>query len=160
MNTRGERSEQLAEELQRIYDRDGVLDPEAIVEEIEKDPDHPLRDRFEWDDREAAHRYRVEQCRGLIRSVKIVVTTHTPAGPVEMRVGRWQPQAPGSIDPERASARGYVPISSVDPVSMAYLKGEISEALLALARKSIAVCGEARFWALLDEVVREQRQGK
>jgi len=53
--------------LTEIYDRDGKLTPEAVLD------DARLRDRFEWDDAVAAHSYRLEQARRIIRSVKVII---------------------------------------------------------------------------------------
>lgn len=60
--------------LMEHYQRHGTLTPEGLLEEA-TDVAHPLHHRFEWDDSEAAHKYRLEQSRGLIRSVKIRFTT-------------------------------------------------------------------------------------
>jgi hypothetical protein len=51
----------------------GRLTPEGVLEAA-SDDDSPLHRFFEWDDHEAAHQYRVEQARRLIRGVRVVVT--------------------------------------------------------------------------------------
>ena len=48
----------------------GELTAEAVVEEASS-VDSVLHPLFEWDDDEAARRYRLDQARGLIRRVKI-----------------------------------------------------------------------------------------
>lgn len=58
----------------RALDKNGRLTPEAVVRAA-KDPTSPLHKRFEWDDSEAAHQYRLEQARRLIRSVMVTITT-------------------------------------------------------------------------------------
>jgi hypothetical protein len=55
---------------------DGILRPEDVVMEAAS-PDHPLHDQFEWSDQNAAHSYRVDQARTLIRSVKVETKTTT-----------------------------------------------------------------------------------
>lgn len=60
------------DELERIYGRDGFLTPEQVLAEA-SDATNPLHSHFEWDDSEAAARYRLDQARGLIRSCKITV---------------------------------------------------------------------------------------
>lgn len=55
-------------ELQRIYERDGVIEPETVVEES-KNPSAPLHSCFEWDDEKAAHKYRITQAQGIIRAI-------------------------------------------------------------------------------------------
>lgn len=60
----------LREQLQAIYDRNDALTSELVVEEASK-PDHPLHSRFNWDNEEAGHQWRLHQAAELIRSVKI-----------------------------------------------------------------------------------------
>ena len=50
--------------------KSGRITPEDVVTEAE-DVNSPLHHLFEWDDGEAAHRYRLDQARHLIRSVKV-----------------------------------------------------------------------------------------
>ena len=63
----------LREQLEDIYAQRGALTPAIIVEEA-TDPGSPLHERFEWDDTEAARRYRERQAVDLIRSVQITQT--------------------------------------------------------------------------------------
>jgi len=60
-------------ELEKIRTANGgFLTPEAVVS-VAKDEDNPLHPYFTWDDTEAAHKWRLEQARKLIRlSVTIV----------------------------------------------------------------------------------------
>lgn len=60
----------LREVFDRLYAERGRLTPELVVEEAAA-PDHPLHDRFEWDDAKAAHAHRLDQAERLIRRVKI-----------------------------------------------------------------------------------------
>lgn len=64
-------TEILEAELQSIYDKEGELTPSAVVTAA-KPKNHPLHSQFTWDDKDAADQFRLEQARGLIRSVKIV----------------------------------------------------------------------------------------
>lgn len=66
----------LREELQSIYDQNGHLTASLVVDQA-RPKDHPLHDRFEWDDSVAGERWRREQARLLIRSVKV---TYKEAG--------------------------------------------------------------------------------
>jgi hypothetical protein len=59
-------------EVQRIAARDGKLTAESVLDAA-VDPASPLHDRFEWDDGAAAHGYRLDQARRLIRAVVTVV---------------------------------------------------------------------------------------
>lgn len=56
--------------LMSIYQRDGQLTPEAVVDEA-RPPGSELHNRFEWNDSVAAECFRHEQARELIRSVRI-----------------------------------------------------------------------------------------
>lgn len=58
------------EELQAILDENGDLTP-ALVVDAARDEDHPLHDRFDWDDSDAAEKWRINQAAHLIRSVKV-----------------------------------------------------------------------------------------
>lgn len=61
----------LRDSLQAIYDQRGELTPSLVVDEARSE-DHPLHDRFEWNDAIAGEHHRREQARRLIRSVKIL----------------------------------------------------------------------------------------
>lgn len=59
-------------ELRRLADENGgVLTPQIVVESAKK-PDSPLHDYFEWDNRAAADKWRLNQARNLIMSIEIV----------------------------------------------------------------------------------------
>ena len=64
-------------ELQRIYERDGVIDPETVVSESQT-PSAPLHSCFEWDDAKAAHKYRITQAQNIIRSIVVVDEAKQP----------------------------------------------------------------------------------
>lgn len=57
----------VVEELKNIaLKHNGILDAENVVEEARPE-DSPLHDKFEWDDSEAGHQWRLQQARNLIR---------------------------------------------------------------------------------------------
>lgn len=56
---------------------EGRLDPEIVVQEA-ANSDSPLHSRFEWDDTEAARKYRNVQAGVLIRQIKITVIRQEP----------------------------------------------------------------------------------
>lgn len=58
----------LVERIQKISAKVGRIDPEAIIRDA-KSPNSPLHACYEWDDRVAAHLYRLEQTRYIIRSL-------------------------------------------------------------------------------------------
>lgn len=53
-------------------ENDGRLVPEAVIEAASS-PSSPLHRFFTWDDTEAAHEFRKQQARKLIRVVRVVV---------------------------------------------------------------------------------------
>lgn len=57
----------IREELELIRDtHNGRLPPEAVIE-FARDENTTLHSEFEWDDTEAAHQFRLEQARRIIR---------------------------------------------------------------------------------------------
>ena len=64
------------EALEDVLLKHGRLTGEVVVKEAE-DPAHPLHDRFDWDDSDAAAKWRVHQAEGLIRSIKVRRVTPT-----------------------------------------------------------------------------------
>jgi len=56
----------------------GSLTPDLVVQDAESS-DSPLHDLFEWDDGIAGHKYRIEQARNVITSVRVVITTEHKA---------------------------------------------------------------------------------
>lgn len=57
--------------LQGIYDQHGELTTALVLDEA-RDENHPLHNRFEWDDAAAGEQWRHSQAAELIRSVKVV----------------------------------------------------------------------------------------
>lgn len=52
---------------------DGRVTPDMVVADAKR-VTSPLHSLFDWDDSEAAHKWRIEQARTIIRSVKVTVT--------------------------------------------------------------------------------------
>lgn len=72
-------NEDIAKEVLRIQERDGVCSPAAFVDAAE-DPASPLHSLFEWDDTSEARHWREHRARQIIGRVKIEVNgTRTPA---------------------------------------------------------------------------------
>ena len=53
-----------------IENRDGIITPQALVEEA-RPISSPIHNQFNWDDEEAAEQYRLWQARELIKKVTI-----------------------------------------------------------------------------------------
>lgn len=70
--------------LRDIYEREGRLSPELLVQLAEPE-EHPLHHRFEWDDTVAGRLYRLDQAAGIIRSVRVVVEREPERPPIKVR---------------------------------------------------------------------------
>ncbi len=64
-------AQDVGDELDGIRAKHGFVRPEQIVEKA-KPKRAKLHNVFEWDDRAGAERYRLEQARLLVRSVKVI----------------------------------------------------------------------------------------
>ncbi|MFI4912921.1 MAG: hypothetical protein ACIAQZ_14770 [Sedimentisphaeraceae bacterium JB056] len=65
-------------ELRRIAEENGgLLLPEVVVEKA-KEKSNPLHDEFDWNDTTAAHKWRIEQCRALIRRITVILPQTKP----------------------------------------------------------------------------------
>ncbi len=121
-------------ELQKLADA-GNLTPRATVDAA-RDPANPLHEQFEWDNGIAGEKFREQQARSLIRTVKLVITT-------EERTYR---NSPGWIHDPTTQDQGYVsPISlrsDVDSARVAW-RHELKQALSYIRRAgAIAAASE------------------
>lgn len=91
----------LRDQLQQVYDDHGKLTPTLVVD-VARPEDHPLHERFEWDDAIAGEAWRRRQAHELIRSVKIVVKPANDITP-ETSVRAWQ-----AVRGEDEDPGGYV----------------------------------------------------
>lgn len=90
----------IREELERLK-VDGIIRPSDVVEAAQE-PASPLHDWFQWDDGEAAHQYRLDQARKLLR---VYVVTDTPeSAPVRALV---------SLTTDRSNGGGYRAVADV-----------------------------------------------
>jgi hypothetical protein len=92
-------------ELVAIYERSGALNPEDVVT-VARDKDSALHDCFQWDNSKAAHQFRLDQARRLIR-VAVTVIPALSNTPVKQFV---------SLSPLRGTEEGSY-ISTVDILS-------------------------------------------
>lgn len=96
------------DELHAIYDQDGVLTADAVVDRA-RAVSSPLHDHFEWDDSEAAVQYRLTQAEGLIRRYKMTVEVHPEQ---TIRVREFSQAPDGGYAPTKAmlgdDRRGFV----------------------------------------------------
>lgn len=101
------------DELQSIYDAHGSLTPALVLAEA-AGSDHPLHNRFTWNDSEAAERWRLHQAAALIRSVKVVIERPSDNQPISVRafvsesdIGR------GGDDGGDSELGAYLPVETV-----------------------------------------------
>lgn len=80
----------------------GKITPAMVVAEAKR-KDHPLHQFFEWDDRIAGNKYREDQARGYIRSVRVTITVENkPLRAVAyVRDPNAQPKEQGYIETRR-----------------------------------------------------------
>ena len=71
--TDDEVNESIGPALERHIAKYGTIDKHILLEEVEADPEHPLRRHIEWNDAKAAKRYRLIQISKIIRFVRFQV---------------------------------------------------------------------------------------
>ncbi len=106
---RQEKTQVICDELHLIAKAsNNHLTPEIVLKNAEK-TDSPLHDYFEWDDTEAAAKYRYIQAAMLIRSVKVSVETHPQDQPKIIRAFVSVASKPELTD-STESVNSYVPL--------------------------------------------------
>lgn len=101
-----EREDAIRAELERLQRRNkGMLTPDVVVDAA-RDPESILHETFDWDDTEAAHKWRLEQARQLIRVV-VKFTVAPDTGKV------YQVRAFTSLPADRSKGGGYRYIDTV-----------------------------------------------
>ena len=104
------------EELDRIYQKYGELQPSKIVEES-RDSSAPLHGCFEWNDQTAAEKYRETQAREIVRQITVVSETTN----------------------NQPNVRAFVHVQSAyHPISVVVNNEENMEELLSTALKELA----------------------
>ena len=120
----------LRDQLQHIYEQNGTLTPNLVVEAA-KPKNHPLHDRFEWDDKVAGHQFRLVQAAKMIRSVKVVYREGTETE--EPRSVRAFP----AVRAEQGTPAAYMPVEDVaaDPELSALVLREMEREWKQLHRR-------------------------
>jgi len=90
----------IGKRLHQLEDAVGGASPEKIVEDA-RDPKSPLHAEFEWDDTLAAHEYRLEQARYVVRAVEAEWTYEE----TKVRTSAYVAVAQGSKTPYRETRR-------------------------------------------------------
>lgn len=110
----------------------GNITPELVVRAA-KSKDSPLHDYFDWDDKVAGGKWRIEQARELIRSVRIIVTSDKISIPAPHFVR--DPQA----EPEEQGYVSVLKLRSDEDRAREVVVSEFGRAAAALARaKAVA----------------------
>ena len=126
----------------------GVLMPSSVVEHA-RDEDSPLHDLFEWDDFEAAEKYRLHQARQLIR----VCVTIEPTTKNEVRMFV-------NLLPSRYDGGGYIDTLAAlksEPTRALVLETALSE-LQAFEKKYNDLIELAPVFAAADQVKSKRRK--
>lgn len=94
---------ELYPELRQLAEEEEGVTADRVVDRAE-DPDSVLHDHFEWDDRVAAHRYRLSQARDILRSIEVEIID---TGGSKRRVREFHVvQGNGDRDQEESSGSG------------------------------------------------------
>lgn len=136
-------------ELERIAtENDGVLFPAHVVEAA-RATESPLHDWFEWDDSEAAERYRLWQARKLI-AVHVVVSEAPKVDPVRAFV---------SLSTDRKGEGGYRVMADVqsDEAMRKVLLQDAIRDLELMQRKYRAIRELDRVFAEAEKVSRQYK---
>lgn len=67
-----QQAQRYGERMAILEEENNGLLPEILIEDGKRE-DSPLHDWFEWDDKRAARRYRIEQAEHLLRSIVVMV---------------------------------------------------------------------------------------
>lgn len=107
-----ERTQAIRERLDALTRANsGVITPELVIKDA-RNPKSPLHKEFTWDDKTAAHEYRIDQARRVIQAYWTSVRTE-----------KMTFEAPWYVrDPRKAPwEQGYIPAASIkDDVELAY----------------------------------------
>jgi hypothetical protein len=116
----------IRDQLQSIYDEQGVLTP-ALVVETARDENHPLHASFEWDDGIVGEKYRHIQAGEMIRCA--VIDTTTDDGEQE--------KVRAFVSVNRVDGPSYVPtkVAATDPFMSALVLQSAEREWKALRRK-------------------------
>jgi hypothetical protein len=93
----------ILDELKAIEERDGILNPQAVVD-FARDPNTELHKKFEWENDVAGEQYRIWQARQLIRVQVTFLKNGNDAIPTNAFV---------SMKEDRNKAGGYRSIASI-----------------------------------------------
>lgn len=134
--------------LQAIAGEAGTLTPEAVLADA-ADPESVLHDCFEWDDTKAAHQYRLDQARSLIRiRMTVTVDEREIVAPSWVRNPDSLPSEQGYVSVARMRddkdrARDVL-LAEIDRAMAAFERARNIGAVLGLADEVEAMMGRLR----------------
>lgn len=135
-------------ELKRIQKKEGRLTAELVLQ-YASDPDSPLHVAFEWDDEEAAHKYRLYQARNLITNLQIV----------EEEDDEEYVVAPAWVRLKDDEGPHYVDVEKVnDDDDMAFIMGNAIRDLMGWVNRYEALANELP--GVFDEIHKAIRKAK
>jgi DNA-directed RNA polymerase beta subunit len=134
-------------EINGCKNNDGFITPEAVVEKA-KDASSVIHGCFEWDDRDAAGRYRLHQAGELIRNI---VTVNVSDGSLREAPVR------AFVNIKDKTERGYKTIEAVisDPYDYQYMLGCARSDLEAFSRKYAKLAELRGVLSAIQEVLNE-----
>jgi hypothetical protein len=130
----------------------GVVAPEAVVSSA-ADPDSPLHDLFEWDDSEAAAKFRLVQAGALIRRVKLhIVRASTETKVLTVNTTRAFVAPIGERRSKDHPEGGYAQVEKVlsDEDRKAALLATAKSELKALQQKYVQLVELAKVWKAIQ----------
>jgi hypothetical protein len=137
------------DELEKIRKRNlGLLRPEDVVQAA-KPKSSPLHNRFDWDDGTAAHNWRLEQARHIIRV--FVQVLETDKGTAESRVFV-------ALSSDKSSGGGYRVLTDVlcDDILRKALLQDAYEDMRRFTQKYSALKELADVFNAMDKAKRKQ----
>ena len=141
------------EALKEIARRGGGLLRPAAVVEAAKNEDSPLHGAFEWDDGEAAQKYRLLQAQTLIRSFKVEIERNGQTHTVPVFIG---------ISTDRTGEKSDNPYRLLEQVTkkpdlMKIAVQDALDQLDALRNKYAHLQELADVWAAVDKHTRRHK---
>lgn len=155
VKTKKSHKERVREELEQLRQNNGgeFVAPAAVVEFAKRNKHAALHKEFEWNNTKAAHQFRLEQARHLIRLYINVIETEDGGIPARMYV---------SLEGDRKSTGGYRTLESV--MTNAELRNQLLQQALdelqRVRRKYQTLQELAPIFTAMDRVVRRTTQAR
>jgi hypothetical protein len=139
--SKGVNPDEAVEELKRLQDLHGTLNPDAIVRAAEK-KSHILHPLFEWDDTRAGHRWRVQQARTLLNNIQVTVISDGEERKIDVYEVTTRNEGYKSIE--------VLTVSDVD-----YIKNSTRQQLIAIQIKLKMYSQFEKVRVLIDQAIEE-----